>query len=241
MKRVIITGCSRGIGLAITKKFLKNGFEVLGTYRTTNSDLRELSNDPAFKSVVLHLDDPDSVESFIKECVNPFNPTVLVNNAAMAQRKPFLEISHQDWLTMFQTNFVSMARLCQAVLPFMIKQKEGRIVNLSSLGGQWGGVHQVHYAAAKAAVINLTKSLAKTFSNQNIAINCVSPGVVETQMIEGELPQDSKSLQDFLNRIPMSRLGRPEEIADLVAFLVSDNSGYITGQTIGINGGLYFS
>jgi len=240
MRKAVVTGCNRGIGLAITKRLLKDDYEVYGTYRSITQELEGLQKLKNFKSFKLELDRSDSIDRLIEEVITPEKPDVLVNNAGMAQRKPFLSLTATDWQIMFETNFFSAVRLCQAVLPFMVEKRSGRVINIVSIGGQWGGIHQVHYAAAKASLINLTKSLAKLFSRENVTVNAIAPGSIDTEMIQGEIPTDPELKKNFFKTIPAGRLGKPSEIADLVGFLVSDQAGYITGQTIGINGGVYF-
>src|SRR6185295_246459 len=163
---------------------------------------------------------------------------VLVNNAAIAQEKPFLEISEDDWDRMFAVNLRGPFACAQEVLPDMLRQGWGRIVNISSIGGQWGGVLQVHYACAKAGLNNLTRSLAKLYSGQGVTTNTVAAGLVATSMIANEL--DTPAGREKVRAIPAGRIATPDEIAGIVAFLASDEAAYITGQTINANGGMYF-
>lgn len=163
---------------------------------------------------------------------------VLVNNGAIAQEKPFLEITDADWDRMLAVNLRGPFALSQEVLPAMIKAGWGRIINIVSIGGQWGGMNQVHYAAAKAGLINLTRSLAKLYSCHGITCNAVAPGLVATDMSAAELA--SAAGQEKVNNIPARRLGTVEEVAAAVAFLASEVAGYVTGQTLNLNGGMYF-
>jgi len=140
----------------------------------------------------------------------------------------------------FQVNLFSAVQLTKSVLPKMISKGNGIIINMSSVGGQWGGLHQVHYAATKAAIINFTKSLAKSYAPQGIIAFAISPGSIDTEMIAPEIPSNEKDLVQFLKTIPINRLGRPDEIADLVSFLVNKTPHFMVGHTFNINGGVYF-
>jgi NAD(P)-dependent dehydrogenase (short-subunit alcohol dehydrogenase family) len=161
-----------------------------------------------------------------------------VNNAAIAQEKPFLEIADADWDRMLAVNLRGPFACAQEVLPGMLTLGWGRIVNISSVGGQWGGMLQVHYACAKAGLNNLTRSLAKLYSANGVTTNTVAAGLVSTTMIANELETEAGKAK--VRNIPVGRIATPEEIADVVAFLVSDAASYITGQTINANGGMYF-
>ena len=163
---------------------------------------------------------------------------VLVNNAAIAQEKPFLDLTDADWDRMLAVNLRGPFTCAQEVLPGMIKQGWGRIINISSVGGQWGGMNQVHYACAKAGLNNLTRSLAKLYSAQGITTNTVAAGLVATGMIANEL--ETAAGKEKVRNIPIGRIGTTDEIARVTAFLASDDASYITGQTLNANGGMYF-
>jgi acetoacetyl-CoA reductase/3-oxoacyl-[acyl-carrier protein] reductase len=154
------------------------------------------------------------------------------------QEIPFLEISDKDWDQMLGSNLRGPFICTQEVLPNMLKNQWGRVVNIVSIGGQWGGVNQIHYASSKSGLIGLTKSLAKTFSKHGITFNAVSPGLIETDMTINEL--NSQQGKQKIHLIPIGRVGLAEEVASAVAFLVNPGSEYITGQTINVNGGMYF-
>src|SRR5262249_14832892 len=151
--------------------------------------------------------------------------------------KPFLEIDDADWTTMLSVNLVGAARCIREVLPSMLAGKQGRIINVSSIGGQWGGMNQVHYAAAKAGLINLTRSMAKLYSKEGITCNAIAPGLIATEMSAAEL--DTPQGQDKVKSIPCGRLGTTEEAGALAVYLASDAAGYLTGQTFNLNGGMY--
>ena len=163
---------------------------------------------------------------------------ILVNNAAMAQEKPFETITDEDWSQMLAVNLQGPFICAQEVLPDMLAQNWGRIVNISSVGGQWGGFNQVHYAAAKAGLINFTRSLAKIYGGRGIVANAVSPGLVATRMAAAELT--SEAGRQKVAQIPAGRTGTIDEVAAVVAFLASERASYVLGQTINVNGGQYF-
>lgn len=164
---------------------------------------------------------------------------VLVNNAAIAQEKAFNEITDENWDDVLSVNLRGPFTLCQELLPDMQKQGWGRIINISSIGGQWGGFNQVHYAASKAGLISLTRSLARIYSQDGITINSIAPGLVGSDMARREL--ESESGKAKVKSIPIGRISTPEEVANVAVFLSGDASSYITGQTINVNGGMYFS
>ncbi|MEI7995802.1 MAG: SDR family oxidoreductase, partial [Methylococcaceae bacterium] len=148
------------------------------------------------------------------------------------------ELTDADWERMLSVNLLGAVRCTRCVLPKMIDNQYGRIINISSIGGQWGGVFQVHYAASKAGLINFTKSMARIYSQQGITCNAIAPGLIETDMIAEEMQDESA--QKRIESIPAARLGRVQEVASAVLYLLSDEAAYITGQTININGGMYF-
>ena len=164
---------------------------------------------------------------------------ILVNNAAIAQEKSFNSITDDDWNQMMSINLRGPFCLTQELLPDMIQSQWGRIINISSIGGQWGGYNQVHYAASKAALINFTQSIARIYSGHGITSNAIAPGLIDTDMISSELNTDAG--KEKVANIPVKRLGTVKEVGSAVAYLVSDEASYITGQTININGGMLFS
>jgi len=164
---------------------------------------------------------------------------IVVNNAALVQEKPFEAITDADWDRMLAVNLRGAFIVAQECLPGMLKRKWGRIINITSIGGQWGGMRQVHYAAAKAGLINFTHSLARLYSGEGITTNAVAPGLVATDMIRKELK--SKAGKSKAAQIPVGRIAEPEEIAAGIVYLASEDAGYITGQTLNINGGMLMS
>jgi len=233
-KLVFITGASKGIGKAIADMFTKQGYCVAYGYNKT-----PIENENLF-AVKVNIAERDSIKNAISLAEKHFQSeiAILVNNAAIAQEKPFLTINDDDWQKMLTTNLQGAFIFSQEVIPKMIKNKWGRVINITSIGGQWGGFNQVHYAASKAALISLTNSLAKIYSKDGITSNAISPGLVATDMSAAELITEAG--QEKLKNIPIGRLGTQNEIANIAIFLASEESSYITGQTINANGGMYF-
>ncbi|MEI7815973.1 MAG: 3-oxoacyl-ACP reductase family protein [Desulfuromonadales bacterium] len=240
-----VTGGSRGIGAAICRYLAKKGARVAFTYQQSQESAETLAEEICTENgVVMALrmesSDRDSAYKAIK-CVRDKwgDVDILVNNAALSQEKPFIEISDNDWDRMLAVNLRGPFVCTQEVIPAMVSKGYGRIINISSIGGQWGGYNQVHYAAAKAGLINLTRSIAKIYSKNGITCNAIAPGLVETDMIKNELVTIAG--QEKIRSIPVGRIASCEEIASAVFFLASEEASYITGQTISINGGMYFS
>lgn len=206
---------------------------------------RELALDVAGSSenahvVGLEVSDRKSVREALVSIQQRFGEpvSVVVNNAAIAQEKPFLEIDDDDWDRMLAVNLRSNFVLAQETLPAMLERGFGRLIQISSIGGQWGGFNQVHYAAAKAAQINLTRSLAKLYSDQGVTSNAIAIGLANTDMAARELSSDAGRKK--VAGIPAARLATPDEIGETICFLTSDASAYLTGQTLNFNGGMYF-
>jgi len=240
-KLALVTGASRGIGAAIARRLLHSGTRVICGYCENRDGAAALArNCPDAYAVRIDIRDRASVRAAIQSAEEYFAGSIdiAVNNAAIADEKPFAEITDPDWDRMLETNLRGPFIIAQEILPNMMKMRWGRIVNIVSIGGQWGGMRQVHYAAAKAGLINFTHSLAKLYSHDGITANAVSPGLVATDMTENELR--SEAGKQKVAQIPVGRIALPEEIASAVAFLCSDEAAYITGHTLNVNGGLYF-
>lgn len=244
-KTAIVTGGSRGIGAAISKALSKCQIAVALTYKLQQSMAKKVVKEIhtlGGKAIALQMavEDRSSIKkalAIIKEQFGFIN--VLVNNAAIAQEKAFNEITDENWDDVLSVNLRGPFTLCQELLPDMQKQGWGRIINISSIGGQWGGFNQVHYAASKAGLISLTRSLARIYSQDGITINSIAPGLVGSDMARREL--ESESGKAKVKSIPIGRISTPEEVANVAVFLSGDASSYITGQTINVNGGMYFS
>lgn len=243
-KVVLVTGGSRGIGSGIVKVLAETGYSIAFTYHTNKELAEELlkhirKGTNKVIAVQMSMQDGESITRALKTIDEELGKIdILVNNAGIAQEKPFLSITKQDFDGMMDVNLKGPFILCQAVIPDMVKKGWGRIVNISSIGGQWGGFNQVHYAAAKAGLINLTRSLARIYSPHGITSNAIAPGLIQTDMSEYEI--NSPQGKEKIKSIPAGRLGSKEEIGYLVKYLISDEAAYITGQTINANGGMYF-
>lgn len=245
IKNAIVTGGSRGIGKAIAIALAKEGINVALTYKTNKEKALSVVKEIESKgnsAICIGVDQRsrENIRKVIEEVHKNFGKVnILINNAAIAQEKPFETITDEDWDDMMAVNLRGPFILCQEIISDMIEQGWGRIINICSIGGQWGGVNQVHYAAAKAGLINLTKSLARIYSKKGITSNAVSPGLVGTDMIVKELTAPAG--KEKVGSIPVGRIATTGEIADVVVFLASEKASYITGQTINVNGGMYFS
>jgi acetoacetyl-CoA reductase/3-oxoacyl-[acyl-carrier protein] reductase len=243
-KAAIITGGGRGIGRAIALALAQQKIDVVLSYLTrretceqTAAEVRKLD----VQSVVVQADvtQRESVRGMVALAVEKLGRIdILVNNAGILQQKPFGTITDEDWDTMLAANLKSVFLCSQEVLPVMTRQGGGCIVNISSSGGQLGGMLAVHYAASKAGVISLTRSLARVGAPHGIRVNCVTPGLIETEMSVKEINSEA-GRQKISQQIPLSRAGSVDEVAAAVAFLVSDAASYITGQSLNVNGGLY--
>jgi NAD(P)-dependent dehydrogenase (short-subunit alcohol dehydrogenase family) len=243
-KTALVTGGSRGIGKAISLALAKAGANVALTYNTNENlaakvEKSIIEDNGKAIAVQMSVENRTSVNKTINEVKNSLGSIdILINNAAIAQEKPFDTITDTDWNSMLAVNLRGPFVCCQEVLPEMVQKGWGRIINITSIGGQWGGFNQVHYSSAKAGLISLTRSLAKIYSCHGITTNAVSPGLVETDMSSREIK--SKSGSEKIRNIPIGRIATVDEIAQVVVFLASDEASYITGQTTNVNGGMYF-
>jgi 3-oxoacyl-[acyl-carrier protein] reductase len=244
MKGVValVTGSSRGIGRAIALALAEAGANLAVTYNQSANSAQIVSEEIralGSNAIVLQLDvsERESIKRAIKEIIHAFGSIdILVNNAGILQQKPFLEITDDEWHKIIDINLKGPFICSQVVLPLMQRQGHGRIINIASSGGQLGGTLAVHYSASKAGVICLTKSLAR-IGAPNILVNCISPGLIDTDMTQEEI--NSRDGLEKIRQIPLGRPGLAEEVAKVAVFLASDQSSYITGQTINVNGGLY--
>jgi 3-oxoacyl-[acyl-carrier protein] reductase len=241
MKKVaLITGGSRGIGAEIVN-VLANNFDVAFTYNNSydNALIIKKENDALFKTVEMYKCDVSNrteVNALINSVISEFGKIdVLVNNAGIAHEGLFTDITEEEWDNIFNVNVKGVFNCTQAVLPYMIKRHEGCIINISSMWGEVGASCEVAYSASKAAVIGLTKALAKEVGPSNINVNCICPGVINTDMMAGYSDSDIEELKE---QTPLRTIGMPIDIANMTAFLASDNAKFITGQTFGVNGGI---
>jgi NAD(P)-dependent dehydrogenase (short-subunit alcohol dehydrogenase family) len=239
-KLALVTGAGSGIGKAAAIALLNAGYLVACGYNANRAGAETIRHANA-KAVKIDIAGRASVKRAVAASRKHFGRDIdiVVNNAALAQEKPFETITDADWDHMLAVNLRGAFIVAQETLPAMQAKKWGRIVNITSIGGQWGGMRQVHYAAAKAGLINLTHSLARLYSGDGITANAISPGLVATDMIRKELK--SKSGRQKAAQIPAGRIAEPGEIAAGIVYLVSDAAAYITGQTLNINGGMLMS
>ena len=243
LKVALVTGASRGIGRAIADALAGAGFAVIGTATSSAGaeqiTARFVERNFVGQGMVLNVNDVASISLLLKEVEENFGaPTVLVNNAGITKDNILLRMKEDEWSDVVNTNLNAVFRLSKACVRAMTKAKWGRIVNISSVVGSMGNSGQSNYSATKAGVEGFSRALAKELGSRNITVNTVAPGFIDTDMTKN-LPVASKDV--MLSQIPLARLGEPSEIADVVSFLVSDSAGYITGETIHVNGGIYMA
>jgi 3-oxoacyl-[acyl-carrier protein] reductase len=234
----LVTGASRGIGRAIAERLADDGFFVVGTATSdAGADSISVYLGENGKGIKLDVSDVKSIAEVIKAVNDEFGaPTVLVNNAGITRDNLLMRMKDDEWDDIINTNLTSVFRMSKAVLRGMMKAKTGRIINISSVVGFTGNAGQANYAAAKAGMVGFAKSMAKEVGSRNITVNTVAPGFIDTDMTR-ELSDDIKNT--LLAAIPLSRLGEAKEIAHTVAFLASAGAGYITGETLHVNGGMF--
>jgi 3-oxoacyl-[acyl-carrier protein] reductase len=242
-KVALVTGASRGIGAAIAETLGLAGYTVVGTATSqSGADTiceRFKSSDINGAGMVLNVTDLESINSLLSAVIDRFGaPTILINNAGIAKDNLLLRMKEEEWLDVVNTNLTSVFRLSKACVRAMTKARWGRIVTISSVVGSMGNGGQSNYSATKAGVEGFSRALAKELGSRSITVNSVAPGFIETDMTK-ELPEANKA--SMLEQIPLARLGAPSEIAAVVKFLVSDAAGYITGETIHVNGGMYMA
>ncbi|MDO5601615.1 MAG: 3-oxoacyl-ACP reductase FabG [Oscillospiraceae bacterium] len=240
-KTALITGASRGIGAAVAEALCAKGWRTAVCYRQNRALAEELAQrlsaiGPGAAAVRLDVRDSESVRRAFHEAEALLGPVSgLVNNAGIAQCGLFTELAEDDWQALLDINLTGMYRTLKAALPGMIHRKEGAVVNIASMWGQTGGSCEAAYSASKGGVIALTKALAKELGPSGIRVNCVSPGVIDTDMMSPYTDADRAALAD---ETPLCRIGTPEEAAAAVAFLLGDDASFITGQVLCPNGGI---
>jgi len=240
-KVALVTGASRGIGMAIAKSLAAGGYIVVGT-ATSESGADSISSYLAQDKqhgVGMKLDvaNPENVTAVVKAISEQFgSPLVLVNNAGITIYNILMRMKDDEWQDVLETNLSALYRVSKACLRGMTKARWGRIVNITSVVGSMGNIGQSNYAATKSGAEGFSRALARELGSRCVTVNCVAPGFIDTDMTR-ELPEEQREL--LLKQIPLGRLGTPEEIAGLVTFLCSDIAGYITGETVHINGGMY--
>ena len=238
-KKVLITGATGGIGNCIVKKFDELGAKIVAS--GTNEDkLKNLKNKFSnIHSEKFKLDDHDKIEDFINLVEQKLGGLdILINNAGITLDNLSIRLSEENWKKVIDINLTSTFLMCKSAVKKMLKQKNGKIVNITSIVGHTGNLGQANYAASKAGIIAFSKSLAIEYAKKNININCVSPGFIKTEMTD-KINDDFKKI--LLSKIPSGNLGTGEDVSNCVAFLASDMANYINGETIHVNGGMYMA
>ncbi len=238
-KKILVTGATGGIGGAIVKKFLSLNASVLGT--GTNSEKLDIlkKEHPTLLTEQFDISNHKEIDGFIdKVFSNLGGLDILINNAGITKDNLSLRMKNDEWQKVLDLNLTSTFYLCKSAIKKMLKGKNGRIINITSIVGHTGNIGQSNYSASKAGVVALSKSMAIEYAKKNITINCISPGFIQTSMTD-KISEKFKS--ELISKIPMNRLGTGEDVSNTVAFLSSDEASYITGETIHVNGGMYMA
>lgn len=239
----LVTGASRGLGRAIALQLGAHGATVIGTATTEagGAAIDQALKDAGVKGAGIALDvtQPEQIEQALKDIAARFGePTILVNNAGITRDNLLMRMKDEEWEETLATNLTSIYRLSKACVRSMMKARRGRIINIASVVGSMGNAGQSNYAAAKAGMLGFTKSLARELGSRGITVNAIAPGFIDTDMTR-DLPEANR--QALLQQIPLGRLGAPDDIAAAVVFLASPAGGYVTGETLHVNGGMYMS
>ena len=238
----LVTGASRGIGAAIALELAHQGFVVIGTATTDEGATKishTLSAHAKCRGVNLNVNDAAAVDALVEQITTEHKGLhVLVNNAGITRDTLAMRMKDDDWDAVLDTNLKAIFRLSRAVMRPMMKQRYGRIISITSVVGASGNAGQANYAAAKAGVAGMTRALARELGSRNITVNCVAPGFIETDMTAALAEEQQKAL---LGQIPLGHLGKPADVAHAVAFLASDKAGYVTGQELHVNGGMFMA
>lgn len=240
----LVTGASRGIGRAIAERLAREGAIVVGTATSESGaaaigeHLRPIGGEGS-RGLVCNVNDAQRCAAVVDEAASlGAGVSILVNNAGITQDQLAMRMKDEEWDAVIATNLTAVARLSRAVLRGMMKARQGRIINITSVVGSAGNAGQMNYAAAKAGVAGMTRALAREVGSRNVTVNCVAPGFIDTDMTKVLSEQQSAAI---LHQIPLGRLGKPEDIAAAVAFLASPQAAYITGTTLHVNGGMFMS
>jgi 3-oxoacyl-[acyl-carrier protein] reductase len=239
-KNIIVTGASGGIGNAIIKKLSKAGANILAS-GTRIEKLEELKkNFEGLKILKFDISQSDKIEEFIENATNELGGSLdgIINNAGITQDNLAIRMSLDEWQKVININLTSTFLMSKFAIKKMLKNKSGKIVNITSVVGHTGNLGQANYTASKAGIVAMSKSLAIEYAKKNININCISPGFIQTAMTD---KIDDKFKEVIISKIPSARLGEPEDIANAVLFLSSDQSNYINGETLHVNGGMYMA
>ena len=236
MKTVLITGASRGIGAACARKFAAEGYRVAINYNRSKAEAEALAAELGGIAVQADVSDPAQVREMVDTVLDKFcQLDILVCNAGVSHVGLLSDMTDEQWRGLFGVNTDGVFHCCRQVIPHFVHRKQGRIVTVSSMWGQVGASCEVAYSAAKAGVIGLTKALAKEVGPSGITVNCITPGLIETSMNQNLAIED---LENIIDETPLCRIGNTNDIASAALFLTSDEASFITGQTLGINGGL---
>mgnify|MGYP005691079623 FL=1 len=238
-KIILITGANRGIGHNILKKIATCGYTVIGTSRSKDgADLiTETLKDFMGKGIVMDVTNQDSINTSVSQIKDDYGVIYgLVNNAGITNDNLLMRMSDEQWNTVIETNLTSLYRVTKSVVKDMMKARTGRIINIGSIVGMMGNAGQSNYSATKSGLLGFTKSLAREVSSRNINVNAISPGFIDTDMTRA---LSEEQIEALTKNIPLGRIASPDEVSSVVAFLLSDDSSYITGENINVNGGLY--
>ena len=235
VKTVFITGGSRGIGADTVRAFASKGYNVAFTYYKSEEKAKELAKETGAKAYYCDVSNSDNVNNAVSLASKDFGGVdILINNAGIDEFSLFTDITDEMWHKMLDTNLSSAFYFCRAVLPSMISKKSGVIINISSMWGEVGASCEVHYSVSKAGLIGLTKSLAKEVGPSGIRVNCITPGVIDTDMNKNLSKDD---LEQLKTDTPLGKIGKTEDVVNAILFLADDASHFITGQVLGVNGG----
>ena len=235
MKNALVTGASRGIGAAIAKELAKNGFRVFINYNKSENEAKLLAEEIGGVAVKCDVSKADEVENMIKTVAKYGGVDVLINNAGISKIKMLQDTTENDYDELFDVNMKSVYLVTRAAIPDMIRKKCGKILNISSMWGITGASCEVCYSASKAAVIGFTKAIAKELGPSGINVNCIAPGVIDTDMNKS---LDAETRAELAAMTPLMRIGAVEDIAKAASFLVSDDASFITGQILSVDGGI---
>ena len=235
MSVVFINGGSRGIGKAMVELFSKNGHDVVFSYNNSEAAALELAEKTGARAIKADSSNELEVKNACNTALREFGSVdVLINNAAISSFSLFTDLTLDDWHKTFAVNVDGAFLYCRELVPSMVKHKYGRIINISSMWGQVGSSCEVHYSASKAALIGLTKALAKELGPSGITVNCIAPGVIDTDMNSSLSESD---LADLCSETPVMKIGKPSDVAEAALFLAGENTDFITGAVINVNGG----
>ena len=238
-KVILVTGANRGIGLNIIQRLNNDGYTVIGTSRTDDGAniISQEINSNGGKGLKMDVTNQESINSAIKNIQDEYGALYgLVNNAGITNDNLLMRMTEEQWLSVIETNLTSIYRVTKSIVKDMMKAREGRIVNIGSIVGMMGNAGQSNYSASKSGLLGFTKSLARELSSRNINVNSISPGFIDTDMTKA---LSDEQIDNLSKNIPLGRIAESSEVSSVVSFLLSDDSSYITGENINVNGGLY--